>query len=337
MKLIEYYLIQLKQKGVLEFDRIKSVAAYTEYSNNNYLWRAVLTTNGRKKIIFIKQARAWNRRFWEERREKIFVDPRRIESEYQMINLLGRLWGNALVPKIYYFGSKQHILILSDVSKGKVLLVDEFTHDRIHPELGRVFGTLFGVLHAETYNKEAVFEPAPRWYKKMQDFFEGPDLLAYGVRNTFSARTVQAFFNEVHSAKKSMIWGDVVDRNIFVSRRGGNVAMVDFDHAQLYDPAVDCGMLLAHWLWMGLKTEKINMQSKKFCRNFWQSYKKEFQARKLDAEVVGIRKRSDRWAGLYLISRVVRHHHLKSYFAQWPEWEQKILEKGKALFFKTVS
>lgn len=108
--------------------------------------------------------------------------------------------------------------------------------------------------------------------------------------------------------------------------------MVDFDHVVAYDPALDCGVLLAHWMWMGLKNAKLKIKDKKFQEDFWKTYRGEFKNRGLGGEVEHILKRTMRWAGIYLVSRT--DGRSGSYFKKWPRWEKTIRQLGIELFTK---
>lgn len=311
----------------------------SKYSNNNYLWRVVVKTPHGQKVLFVKQARAYNKRAWETKRERHYVDPLRICGEYQMIKLLAKLWGKQYVPEIYYFDPVHCVLVMSDVGGGGRLLVDEFARGRVHPELGALIGRLFGKLHAATYESKQDCCGSPAWRKKIISFF-GEWWLGQGIAKCVLPKELAAFYREAARAPRAWIWGDPVYRNIFVKPRG-RVSIVDFDHTVAYDPAFDCGVLLAHWMWMKIRSRKLGVRSRKFIDDFWRAYKREFikhiphlrirgGKEGLRVEVDEIRKRALRWAGIYLVSRT--DGRSGSYFKKWPRWEKKIREFGVELF-----
>ena len=259
------------------------------------------------------------------------------------MKLMAKLWGKQYVPEIYYFDPVHCVLVMPDVSQGGKLLVDEFERGRIHPELGARFGQLFGKLHSATYRSELDCCGSPAWRKKMMNFF-GLGWIGQGILKFVPRKVVRKFYDEAACAPRAWIWGDPVYRNIFV-KPGGTVSMIDFDHALAYDPALDCGILTAHWMWMGLKNEELRIQNEKFQKDFWRAYRAEFINRipplrvrggkeGLRTEVNGIRRRAQRWAGIYLVSRT--DGKSGSYFKKWPKWEKKIREQGIALSMQKI-
>ena len=338
----DFILKKARLKLPFEFTEIKKRDEVSEWSNSNYLWRLVLKTKTGERTLYVKQAQEYNRRS-VERGKPVAVDPKRICGEYQLITFLREIWGRGYVPEIYYFDPRSCVTVMSDVSRGAKLLVEELEKDRLHPELGKIFGSLFGKLHSQTYGSRFECCGSQSWQKQLDQFFQ--QHIGLGIRKLVSDKAVDVFFQEVHASTYSWTWGDAVHRNIFVRakpRRGEtNVSMVDFDHAARYDPAVDCGMLLAHWYWMGLKNEELKAQSKKFIKDFWVAYEREFLNKvpplrirggegELRNDIKGIKKRANRWIGLYLVSRTDGKGG--SYFAKWPEWEKKIREEGIELF-----
>lgn len=304
----------------------------SKYGNSNYFWRVVVRTSHGRKVLFVKQARHYNRRAWEVHKRKLTMDPLRICGEYRLIQLLRKLWGKHRVPEIYYFDLVRCVVIMSDVSYRGALLAYEFEHDRIHPELGTLLGTLFGKLHSTTYRHRLDCCGSTRWRRTMMRLF-GLWWFGKGMLKYVPANRVRAFYRAARRAPCAWVWGDPVIRNIFVKPHA-QVSMVDFDHTLSYDPALDSGMLLAQWMWMGLKNAKLKNQSEKFIGDFWAAYTKAFERKKLGGEIAAIRKRSLQWSGIYLVSRT--DGMSGSYFAQYPAWEKKIRALGIKLFLERV-
>lgn len=319
--------IRMKRMRVCEILDVQSVCLY---ANNNYVWRLIARTDMGKKVLFVKQARAYNRRAWEQRGQKLSVDPKRMEGEYRMIQLLIALTGEGVIPSVYYYNRTAHILILSDVSQEKKLLIDEFEKERIHSELGNTFGKLFGTLHAETCGIQKDCCASREWRRQLISFF-GKDHLGIGMAQYVPQKALDQFFQEAKQVTHTWIWGDPVYRNIFVGP-GKHLSLIDFDLAFRYDPALDVGIFLSHWVWMGLKNKKLEIHSKKFIQDFIQQYEKEFKKKKLGEETYIIIQRAFRWMGLYLVSRT--DGKSGSYFAKWPAWEKRIRQKGIELFLE---
>jgi hypothetical protein len=317
-----------------KIEEIKERDEISKYSNNNYLWRVkAVLDNGKEKIFWIKQAMKYNKRAFSLGKKKR-VDPLRICGEIKMIQLLQKIWGREFVPEIYYFNPIYCVAVMSDVSGGGKLLIEEFEKDKIHPELGSLFGRLFGILHNTTYGRQIDCCGSEKWRQQLYNFFDKH--LGFGMRKFVPSKQVNSFYIDAKKATPAMIWADPVYRNIFV-KKGGKISMVDFDHAIAYDPAFDNGIFLAHWVWMGLKSHKLKVASYKFIKNYWQAYLKQLKKnRKIDkTKLAEIRERTIKWLGIYLVSRT--DGQSGSYFKQWPDWERKIRELGIDLFMGNVS
>lgn len=327
----DFFVNKVAPKLPFQFLEIKERDEVSKWSNNNYLWRLSLKTKRGPIVMYVKQAQEYNRRSVAKGHPER-VDPKRICGEYQLVSYLRKIWGKGFVPEIYYFDPRWCITVMSDVSCGAKLLVEELAKNKVYDKLGIIFGKLFGKLHSSTYCSKFECCGSINWHKVMRWFFE--QYLTVGIRKFISKNEVGKFLKETRCVHHSWIWGDAVHRNIFVRlkpRRGETkLSMVDFDHAHRYDPAVDCGMLLAHWLWMGLKSRKLKVQSEKFVEDFWKAYHKEFKKKRLKKESENIEKRAKRWAGIYLVSRT--DGKSGSYFAKWPNWESKIRKLGLSLF-----
>lgn len=327
----------LKEVGpYLDFKikKIKERDEISKYSNNNYLWRIrVILNNNKEKIFWIKQARKYNKRALSLGKKKS-VDPLRICGEIKMIQLLQKIWGKKFVPEIYYFSSINCVAVMSDVSEGGKLLIEDFEKNKIHPELGRLFGRLFGILHSATYGKKIDCCSSEKWRQQLYNFFD--EHLGLGIRKFVPPREVNLFYTEAKKATPAAIWADPVYRNIFIKKNGG-VSMVDFDHAIAYDPAFDNGMFLSHWVWMGLKNKKLKLESSKFIKDYWRSYIRQLKKnRKIDkTKLEKIKERTIKWLGLYLVSRT--DGKSGSYFQKWPEWEEKVRGLGIDLFMENPS
>ncbi|MBI2427122.1 MAG: phosphotransferase [Candidatus Kerfeldbacteria bacterium] len=335
---LEKFLLETARSNMtLDIQEILERDEVSQYSNNNYLWRMCVKTPRGEETIYVKHARGHNRRAWQKRGKYLATDPDRICGEYRLLTHLQHAWGRGYVPEIYYFGPTHCVLVMQDVSQNAHLLIEEFNRGRLHADLGTVFGKLFGELHSSTYGAQEDYCGSVKWRKRLTWLFE--TWFPHGMRKQTSSQEVRAFYTTVASATHSWIWGDAVHRNIFVrterTRAWPRVSMVDFDHARTYDPALDNGMLLAHWAWMSVKSPKFQKESVKFIRDFWNAYAREFQKRKLGGELPVLRNRTQKWMGIYLVSRT--DGRSGSYFKDFPAWEKRIRHLGVELFREKTS
>ena len=308
--------------------KIVLVKEITQYTNANYLFRIIVLTDFGQKSFILKQARFYNKRALKQG-IKVRVDPRRIIGEVKMLKLLAQVWGQNFVPEIIHFDSKNYILIMNDVGSGR-LLIEEFDHNRVHPELGPLLGKLFGQLHGQTFKTKKEVAGSISWKKRLINILP-KNHWSLGLKKFLPKKVIAHFFSQVGKAPTSVIWMDPVYRNILLQKN--KVVFFDFDHAMNYDPAFDNGVLLAQWVWMTLKgKEKVRQDSEKFIAGFIKAYKKAFLNgfRANRKELTEILRRTSRWVGLYLVSRT--DGKSGSYFKEWPEWEKKIRQTGINLF-----
>lgn len=318
---------KIKKELPFKIDKIISCEEVNEYSNNNYIWRIKLLSGKKERIIFLKQFRKYNKRAFRKGK-KTYIDPERIKIEVKFIDLLKDLWGGKYVPEIFYYDPKNCIIVMSDVSRDKKILIEEFEKERVYPELGGLFGRLFGKLHGKTYGALESFPEIEEKKNTISWFFK--NYLEHGIKKHVSGNKVDVFYKEVNKVPFSMVWGDAVYRNIFVNKK--SFSLVDFDHAINYDPAIDCGILLSHWTWMMLKNDsKIKKDSEKFINDFLKSYTNQLKLNKISKkDIKAIIGRVFKWMGIYLVSRV--DGRSGSYFKKWPKWEERIRKNGIALF-----
>ncbi|KKW00749.1 MAG: hypothetical protein A2898_05200 [Candidatus Kerfeldbacteria bacterium RIFCSPLOWO2_01_FULL_48_11] len=309
---------------------IRTIKEVAEYSNNNYLFEITVSRSGIQKRYFLKQSQQYNKRS-AQLRKPITIPPARILGEIHLINRLEQLWGRTTVPHIFFYDTKNFVFLMSDIkAKGKYL-IDEFAKHRVHPEIGKTLGRYLGRLHATSYRPHGTCGINPDYQRFMLRFFYNKHW-GYGARKFFPSRMVGSFYREVNKVPATIIWGDPVYRNIFI-RGKERIGCIDFDHAVLYDPMHDLGVLTAHWVWMWIKgNTKLKYDSEKFLTSCTASYWRQWNKQpKLTAkEQTAMRERLLQWIGIYLLSRT--DGRSGSYFKPWPAWEKRIRQLGIQLF-----
>ncbi|MFZ5391501.1 MAG: phosphotransferase [Patescibacteria group bacterium] len=293
----------------------------------------IIVSQGKKTCnYFLKQAWLYNKRSFLSG-QPMAVDTSRIIGEVYLISYLNKLWPAGVVPRVYFFDKQVKAFLMSDVSKGGKLLIDEFNKNKVHPEIASTLARLLAMLHTKTYKKNIKIGSSKSYEKKMKNFLFGKKWWGYALGKFFKQREINNFYKEVKKNSNSLVWGDPINRNIFVKIKN-QVSLVDFDFAINYDPMVDLGVLQAHWLWMKEKGGyRLNRDCQRFLNNFdkyyWPAWENILSARQLKE----YKNRADRWSGLYLLSRT--DGRSGSYFKQWPAWEKRVRKLGLELFGKT--
>ncbi len=307
---------------------IKEVKPVEQYSNTNYLFKLYISKP--KSIYYLKQGWIYNRR--SELQNKPFpVDPTRILGEVKLIRLLSKIWGKDSVPEVYFLDRKNYTFLMSDVSKNSKLLIEEFNRNYVHPEIAKQLASRLAKLHTLTWKTKTTAGCSRRYTKFMKEYLFKYHW-GYGVNKLLPPTEVNKFFNKAENASSSIIWADPIYRNIFVKPKG-KIGLVDFDFTIRYDPMADVAILLSHWVWMTLKgNKKVKQDCHKFIKTFsdfyWPSWLKIHRLN--TATLEKMKRRADKWIGVYLLSRT--DGKSGSYFKSWPAWEKRVRQLGLKLF-----
>ncbi|MFA6391710.1 MAG: phosphotransferase [Patescibacteria group bacterium] len=320
----EYLLNQVNKSLPFRLLKITEVTEITKYTNASFVYRVHCITNQGKKTLFLKQSDGYTKR-----NRRIRVDPERVIIEGEKLKLLESLFGKGIVPLVLYVDLKNYILVMDDIQGKKKILIEEFDQHKVYPQLARKFGIFFGTLHGKTYNTPPVFNRSA-WQKRIYRLWR--NWILFGAKKILPDKTIRAFIRQSDRAKKSLIWGDPVNKNIFVNRQ--NFSVLDFDFAMYHDPALDNGVFLAHWVIKMLEgKKKIAIDCRNFIINFTKAYLKTTMTMGLSVqERDGIMKRTIVWTGVYMVSRT--DGRSGSYYKKSPVWESQIRETGLALITK---
>jgi thiamine kinase-like enzyme len=219
---------------------------------------------------------------------------------------------------------------MSDLGRGRRLLLEDFVQENVHSEAGAIFGNLFGALHGQTFKIKQDIVSSQKWKKwVIKNVIKENWVKA--IKKHVSREKVEKFLTRADRAEKSIIWFDSVYRNIFIKNR--SIALFDFDLSMKNDPAIDIGVFLSHWVWMMLKEDsQLNKVSQKFIKNFISGYEKTFKKNLNNnkKELQKILERSIGWLAMYLISRT--DGKSGSYFKHDVLWEGKIRNTAIDLF-----
>ncbi|MFA6322433.1 MAG: aminoglycoside phosphotransferase family protein [Candidatus Buchananbacteria bacterium] len=327
--IIKYLKKQVFPALNFKIKRIIFVKEILSFSNANYLFEVKVTTSQGEKKFVLKQAQPYAKRMLRQGIKK-YISPNRVTGEVKMLKFLSQLWGKKYVPEILFYDRPNSIFLMSDIGSDFKLLVEEFDHGRVYPQLGKLLGELFGRLHGSTYGLKKEFNPNRAWRDYLIDSLIHQSFSS-GLKKHLGDKVVNNFLVSAEKSKFCVTWVDPVFRNIFVSNN--SAGFFDFDFSCSYDPAFDSGVLLAHWLWMTLKGDKkIRRDAKKFIMDYDKYYGPAFLAEKKGTakDLKKIRERTRRWAGMYLVSRT--DGVSGSYFKDYPAWEKRIRKLGINLF-----
>lgn len=320
-KNIPRFLKSAARNFPFELKKVTSVKEVTKYSNASFVYKANCFTSEGRQVLYLKQSDEF-----AKRNREIRVEPERVVIENEKIKLLEVLLGKGKVPHVLYVDYQNYVLVMQDIQGKKKMLIEEFANNKVYSQLAEKFGIFFGTLHGKTYNTPPVFNDTA-WQRRIYNVWR--DWLMFGARKHIAKNIIDKFINQSEKSTKVLVWGDPVHRNIFVGRN--DFSVLDFDFTMHYDPALDSGMFLAHWVIKMLEgNSKVAKDCRFFIRDFIKAYVKTVKSLDVsEQEARKIMKRAVVWTGVYMVSRT--DGKSGSYYKKWPKWENKIREAGIAL------
>ncbi len=318
---IKDYLEDVKKHLSFKINKIKKIKELSG-GNVSYVFAVEIESDSGINKLVLKQVLSQIKREDED----IEMPLERIITEAKVLEKIKEWIGENFVPEIFYLDKENFVLIMSDVEQDRKCLVDELEKNNLHANLAKQFGEFFGRFHARTYKIDEDLSTAER---ELMETYYIPLHLTWGARKHFPEEVIKKIVKESYLTNPSLIWIDPVHRNIFVSKN--DFRLIDFEFCLHLDPAIDLGIFLSHWFIKSQEADDdIKQGSKKFIDDFIEEYKKVWLGHVSDSadHLGGIIKRSNKWLGIYLLSRVDGKH---GSYVKDKEVEEKVRNLGKDL------
>ncbi len=226
----------LVQRGLIAEDEEVQITPLSG-GNLNYTYRVKTSSTS----LILKQAR-----------EKIKFDidlPVTKERTRFETNAL-KVWRSILpdhVPKVHYFDSRNHVLVMEEIPPAFTLLTYELLSGNVNLSLACAIARFAAATHSATYNNKALH----RMFSSMElfDIFKMKffhEEFLHSTSNMSACRNIREAIVKCHRNRIALIQGDYQPKNILVN--GNAFYVVDYELATYGDPAHDLGNMLAHYL-----------------------------------------------------------------------------------------
>ena len=157
------------------------------------------------------------------------------------------LGGDAPIPSIVDDDPVNYVSIMTPAPDGAVLYDTELLAGRLHAGTGRRLGTYAGHLHARTEGRAevaAAFAANPGFALRDQSIRSAaaahPDL----------GPLIEEALRRNRDEARVLVDADITPKNVLV--HDGGITKLDFECAQWGHPALDVGILVAHYVLLGL-------------------------------------------------------------------------------------
>lgn len=297
MQNIPKYIIQEKIRARLPFKKVKIISVeevLTGFCNVNFVFEVKIKTKKGEKKIYIKQSRPY-----VKINPQMAFDPKRNYYEYRSIQLLTKILGPKIVPRVFYYDKENFTMVMEDLRrKGEVLAI-ELKKGIVRPQIGKRFGKIVGTLHGRTFGKNIVIRNKKE-DKEMLEF--NYDFRTAGAKKIIDV-DVQKIVGESKKAKKALIISDLASKNIFVEN--SQVRLYDFEGVHMGDPAWDVGFILGHFMLEASHRPEIEEKVSRLIGDFMKNYRREMIKYGISQkELRGIEGRATKFMGTAMLHRI---------------------------------
>jgi 5-methylthioribose kinase len=286
-----YLSKKIKINNLNRYDKI-SVNLINKNSNSAFVYKVDLG----KKSFFLKHAKEFVKNF-----NNVKVKKNRLFFEYKAMEYFDKILNKGVVPEVVFFDKKENILLMTDLSKGKKLLSEEFEKGKLYEDIGYKLGKYLKKIHTSTIKIRQGKEN--EYIKNISLKFK----LAEAIK-LFPAE-VKCLKKKSIKNKPGLLWGDPLSKNMLVKKN--DVSFLDFEEVVKYDPAYELGFVFANWIKLLLQNKNKKIFYKKisfFIKNFSDGYfDKENKCKKEMSLDVSC------WTAvalLYLDKAIFKHHQL---------------------------
>lgn len=261
----------------------------------SYVFR--IETGG--NMYYLKQSRACWRKYPE-----IKADQKRIKYEYGALKMIEKIHmeklGKSLVPHVYFYDEENNTILMSDVKLRGKLLSKELAKGLTNIEVAKNVGKLLGVLHSATYGSKESIRPCNGDYRIEKENYK---LRCLDVCDNVNKRVKKEMTLINIPKNKSLIYGNVCPKNIYVDRNG-TVRFFDFDIARFGDPAMDVAYPIAHYILFAINNQSYRRKIKKAIDGVIRSYRYCMKKEVPSSEIGSILNKCKKYVAGVLLYRV---------------------------------
>lgn len=257
------YLIEKKQLEKQE----KPIITYLQGGNANIVLRVKTKT----KEFVVKQTleEPINKNMFLER---IKFDRKRALLEVKTMQKVHELLKEPHVPRLLFYDQENYVMIMSAVPEHAKLYQSELFEGKVHAKIAAGLGRFTAALHSATYCNSEI-----------QSMFQetiGRELREYTITPAFDKyprlkKELVAAFEKSKRNKFCLVDADITHKNILL--HDGTFTKIDFELMHYGDPALDVGIVLAHYFLPVFIYSQWQEEYLSAAEEYWNAYQKHVQ------------------------------------------------------------
>jgi aminoglycoside phosphotransferase (APT) family kinase protein len=204
-------------------------------------------------------------------RDEWFSDLERIHREQDVMELLGPLLPEGVVPRVLFADRPRHVLVMEHAPPGACSWKEQLLAGQVDDATAALAGRILGAIHAQTtrrrdelarqgLDQRRVFEQlrVDPFYRRVQE------------RRPEVAGAVAPLIDELLSAREALCHGDFSPKNLLV--HGAGLTLVDYETAHLGEPAMDLGFFFSHLILKAFRAAGEYRRLLGLIASAWQGY-----------------------------------------------------------------
>ncbi|MPZ70186.1 MAG: phosphotransferase [Actinobacteria bacterium] len=205
-------------------------------------------SGGYVNVVFRVNRRAGNdlvvkQSFEKSQRTVLRADIGRAAYEVYTMRTLKQFVGlDCPTPWVIHHDPREHLVVMAAAPRHAVLYDDELLAGRVMPGIGRQLGTYVGRLHEKTKGIDklaTLFRHNPGFALREQS------IRSVVKRHPDLTPAVEAALRRNVGNAHALVDADTTPKNVLL--HDGTITKLDFECAQWGDPALDLGIVIAHY------------------------------------------------------------------------------------------
>jgi 5-methylthioribose kinase len=226
----------------------------------------VLRVEQAGRLMVVKQSRPQLRT-----RDEWFSDLERIHREQDVMELLGPLLPERVVPRVLFADRPRHVLVMEHAPPEAVSWKEQLLAGRLDLATAEQAGRILGTIHEATAARR---EPLlARGMDERRVFVQlrvDPFYRRVQERRPEVAGAVAPLIDEMMTAREALCHGDFSPKNLLVG--AASLTLVDYETAHLGEPAMDLGFFFSHLVLKAFRRPAAHRAHLDLIRSAWHGY-----------------------------------------------------------------
>ena len=198
----------------------------------------------------------------------VLIDPKRLEKEYDAINIYRRFCKNDVFPKTRFFDAKRNFLIMDKVPDSYHLLENDLKKGIVDFNLAESLGMTLADMHNSTQGKVFINDSFNNL--EMIKQIKIPFIYDNITNDPQELEIIQRLKHNLLNNKICLVHGDFKPNNIFVFN--ADFVLIDFEQSYYGDPLLDLAYLPASYIVMSFSNPGKLEYYLNAVERYWKSY-----------------------------------------------------------------